>query len=117
MLTQALLLNPTMVTAHMNLGNVHRQRSDFESAAQHFETATQLDPGMSVAWLNLGSVVASSSTPDQASRLEKARHCFKTAMSLDPDGVVAQIATNNLLKLGNQKKSINAQHMSNRREL
>jgi tetratricopeptide (TPR) repeat protein len=55
-LTRLLSVNPLMITAHTNLGNLYRESYDLTSAIMSHKTAIILMPSYAHAWSNLGSV-------------------------------------------------------------
>ena len=86
-LGQAVVLDPQMATAFNNLGNAQRSLRQFEQAAESFARVAALQPGVSAAWLNFGTMVASAAKPDNAAAyaaaLQEARRHFQKAFDLE----------------------------------
>ena len=52
--------------AYFNLGALFNELNDFETAMQHFETATNLNPNFVQAYINLANALEKLSKPDMA---------------------------------------------------
>ena len=72
-LLQELEIDPTNAGAEYVLGEIARQRGDFDEAIRHFSKATQLDPNFGDAYLGLGaSLSAEKKFAEAVSPLEMA---------------------------------------------
>jgi len=80
-------IQPANASAHELLGELAAVVNGFAAAEQHFRKATELEPGMAIAWSNLG-----------LSLLEKTCHtaegmeCLDKALQVDPFLVAASSA-------------------------
>jgi hypothetical protein len=71
-------------TAHLNLGNWHKDHGDLARAEEHWRAAVDLDPRDADAWTQLG--VAAAIRRD----FRRARICFERALSIEPGHPVAR---------------------------
>lgn len=74
------------------LGNKRRQAKDFTVALEYYQQATALDPNLLEAHYNLGMVLQ-----QEAHDWDRAIACYQTALKLQPDFVLADIAIANIL--------------------
>ena len=58
MLAKALALDPSLATAHNNLGLVHLREKRADQALACFEEAVRLRPGFATARINRGEALA-----------------------------------------------------------
>lgn len=115
---QALLSDPKLPAAHVNMGTVLAREGHLDQAIQYFQTAVMLDPQNSVARVNLGTALYSQGKFAQAIRhleegirlgfvnansltllgrakmktkeWDSAEHCFQQVLILDPNDVDAE---------------------------
>ena len=71
-------------TAHLNLGNWHKDHGDLARAEEHWRAAVDLDPRDADAWTQLG--VAAAIRGD----FRRARTCFERALAIEPGHPVAR---------------------------
>ena len=91
----------------MKEGQNALRQAQFAKAAEHFQSATQLDPGCANAWLYLGNAYMSqyipgSDSPENLDLAAKAREAFESVVAQQPENeqAMASIA----LLYFNQKK-------------
>lgn len=65
--------------AHNNLGNLLRQRGDYEGAMKQYLLALRRKPDYAVAWVNLGDMHAKKGNFAEAIR------CYEKALEIDPN--------------------------------
>ena len=75
---KVLELEPTHAAAHINLGTVHYNRSEFEQAEFHYRKAIEVDARYALAYFDLGNVL------DETGRLEDAVRSYRAAIMLAP---------------------------------
>ena len=75
----ALDLEPTHVTAHINLGRMLHCDGNLTSAEVHYRAATEVEPDNGLAWYNLGVVLEDAKRPKDAVR------CYEHAVEHDPE--------------------------------
>lgn len=75
--------NPSSATAEYAIGEVYRNRQEFQEATQHFTNAIRLDSGFAEPHLGMGQIFFSQR--DYA----KARNQFETATRLQPENATA----------------------------
>jgi tetratricopeptide (TPR) repeat protein len=75
---QVLELDPTYAPAHINLGTLYYNLSNYELAEQHYRKAIECDPRYALAYFDLGNVL------DETQRLEEAVAAYKVALQLAP---------------------------------
>jgi thioredoxin-like negative regulator of GroEL len=75
---RALELDPELVPALINLGNLYYSQDELVEAQALYERALGLDPDVFEAHFNLGNV------HHDLGRLEEARECYAQAVTLDP---------------------------------
>ncbi|KAK1357901.1 putative UDP-N-acetylglucosamine--peptide N-acetylglucosaminyltransferase SPINDLY [Heracleum sosnowskyi] len=86
-------LSLTSQQAHVifsNLGNLYRQKKQFESAKAMFTKSLELQPGYAPAYNNLGLVFVAEG------RWEEAKYCFNKALQGDP---LLDAARSNIIKV------------------
>ncbi len=77
---QALEIDPLMVEAHFNLGNLLLGRGDLKAAQKHFRQAAAVDSEIvSAAWYNLGYVLG------EQKRYSEAVRALETALEYFPE--------------------------------
>lgn len=52
----ALVLNPNLVDAHSNLGNLYKATGNFENAKKCYLEAIRIKPDFPIAWNNLAGI-------------------------------------------------------------
>ena len=80
-------IQPTNATAHELLGELAAVVNGFASAEPHFRKATEIDPGMAIAWSNLGL-----SLLEKTRQIAEGMECLDKALQLDPFLVAASSA-------------------------
>lgn len=70
---------PANAYVHYNLGNVYKDRREFDKAASCYQKAIQLNPGLFEAYHNLGIVFQARNELDEAAA------CYQKAVGLNPD--------------------------------
>ncbi|MBI3769688.1 MAG: tetratricopeptide repeat protein [Deltaproteobacteria bacterium] len=75
----ALDLEPTHVTAHINLGRLLHGDGNFASAELHYRAATDVEPVNGLAWYNLGVLLEDAERPNDA------LPCYENAVRHQPD--------------------------------
>ncbi len=75
---QVLKLDPNYAPAHINLGTLYYNQSDYELAEEHYRKAIECDPRYALAYFDLGNVL------DETQRLEEAIAAYKVALQLAP---------------------------------
>jgi tetratricopeptide (TPR) repeat protein len=75
----ALDLEPTHVTAHINLGRMLHSDGNLASAEIHYRAATNAEPENGLAWYNLGVLL------EDAHRAPEALGCYERAVGAEPD--------------------------------
>ena len=87
----ALDLQPDMVAAHINLGNLLDSHGQLAEAAEHYRAARRAAPNFQMAALNLGN------TYNRLSRTEEAAEALMTAVQIDPTNWQASLNMGNTL--------------------
>lgn len=87
---EALGLNPELLPAHFNLGNLFLSAGEPDSAAAHFRAATEIEPGRADLWHNLGYARELQKRPEEAAAM------YETALERDPAYAPAWYALGNL---------------------
>jgi tetratricopeptide (TPR) repeat protein len=83
--------NPTDPTTHFFLGSLAYEAKQYDKAAEHYETALKLDPGMEPVYYDLAGVHIARQQPAEAlALLEKARGRFKLTFVLEFYSGIAQ---------------------------
>ena len=75
---KVLELDPDYAPAHINLGTLYYNQSDYELAEQHYRKAVESDPRYALAYFDLGNVL------DETQRLPEAILAYKIALQLAP---------------------------------
>jgi tetratricopeptide (TPR) repeat protein len=75
---QVLQLDPKYAPAHINLGTLYYNQSDYDLAEAHYRKAIDCDPRYALAHFDLGNVL------DETQRLEEAIAAYKVALQLAP---------------------------------
>jgi tetratricopeptide (TPR) repeat protein len=75
---KVLSLDPEYAPAHINLGTLYYNQSDYEQAEEHYRKAIESDPRYALAWFDLGNVL------DETQRLSDAIAAYKAALQLAP---------------------------------
>jgi tetratricopeptide (TPR) repeat protein len=76
--SKVLQLDPDYAPAHINLGTLYYNRSDYELAEEHYRKAIECDPRYALAYFDLGNVL------DETQRLDEAIAAYKAALQLAP---------------------------------
>jgi hypothetical protein len=76
---EALVLDPSLVPALINLGNLHYARGHLPEALALYESAVRHDPDAFEAWFNLGNV------HHDAGRYDEAVQAYRQALAITPD--------------------------------
>lgn len=80
-------IQPHNANAHELLGELTAVVSGFAAAEPHFRKATEIDPGMAIAWSNLGL-----SLLEKSGHIAEGMECLDKALQLDPFLVAASSA-------------------------
>jgi tetratricopeptide (TPR) repeat protein len=75
---KVLKLDPDYAPAHINLGTLYYNQSDYELAEEHYRKAIQCDPRYALAYFDLGNVL------DETQRLDEAIVAYTVALQLAP---------------------------------
>ncbi len=75
---KALIIDPDLVPAIVNLANIHYGRDDLVEAQALYERATGLDPACFEAHFNLGNI------QHDLGRFDRALVCYRDAVALNP---------------------------------
>ncbi len=76
--SKVLQLDPDYAPAHINLGTLYYNRSDYELAEEHYRKAIECDPRYALAYFDLGNVL------DETQRLDEAIAAYNAALQLAP---------------------------------
>jgi tetratricopeptide (TPR) repeat protein len=75
---KVLKLDPDYAPAHINLGTLYYNQSDYEKAESYYRRAIEADPRYALAYFDLGNVL------DETQRVEEAIAAYKSALRLAP---------------------------------
>ena len=75
---RVLELDPKHAAAHINLGTLFYNRSDYVRAEKHYRAAIEIDSRYALAYFDLGNVL------DETGRVPEAIKTYQTALSLAP---------------------------------
>jgi tetratricopeptide (TPR) repeat protein len=75
---KVLQLDPNYAPAHINLGTLYYNQSDYEQAEAHYRAAIVADSRYALAYFDLGNVL------DETQRVEEAIAAYKAALQLAP---------------------------------
>jgi tetratricopeptide (TPR) repeat protein len=75
---KVLKLDPDYAPAHINLGTLYYNQSDYEKAETYYRKAIEADPHYALAYFDLGNVL------DETQRVEEAIAAYKSALRLAP---------------------------------
>ena len=86
-LTKFAEIQPGNVNSHELLGELTATVNGFAAAEPHFRKATEIDPGMAIAWSNLGL-----SLLEKSGHISEGMECLDKALQVDPFLVAASSA-------------------------
>ncbi|BAS78732.1 Os02g0489550 [Oryza sativa Japonica Group] len=89
---QALAINPRLVDAHSNLGNLMKAQGFIQEAYNCYIEALRIDPQFAIAWSNLAGLFM------EAGDLDKALLYYKEAVKLKPSFADAYLNQGNVYK-------------------
>lgn len=75
---KVLVLDPKYAPAHINLGTLYYNHSEYALAEEHYRSAIESDPRYALAYFNLGNVL------DETQRMDEAILAYKSALQLAP---------------------------------
>jgi len=75
---KVLKLDPDYAPAHINLGTLYYNQSEYELAEEHYRKAIESDPRYALAYFDLGNVL------DETRRLSEAIAAYRVALQLAP---------------------------------
>jgi tetratricopeptide (TPR) repeat protein len=75
---KVLKLDPNYAPAHINLGTLYYNQSDYGLAEKHYRKAIESDPRYALAYFDLGNVL------DETQRLDEAIAAYRVALQLAP---------------------------------
>ena len=75
---KVLKLDPDYAPAHINLGTLYYNQSDYEQAEAHYRKAIEADPRYALAYFDLGNVL------DETQRVDEAIAAYQAALQLAP---------------------------------
>ena len=99
--TEAIALNPKLIQAYNNRGNVYRSKGKFDTAIQDYNTAIALNPEFAGAYHNRGAAYG------KKGELDSAIQNYNTAIALNPE--LADTYSNRgytYLEIGNLEKAV-----------
>jgi protein O-GlcNAc transferase len=71
-------LNPSLVDAHSNLGNLYKARGRFEDAKKCYLEAVRISPQFAIAWSNLGGIFK------EEQNFKRAVSYYEESINIDP---------------------------------
>ena len=92
LLEEGLSLYPRSTVLLLCSGEVHSQCGDMVKAIKHFQTATKLEPGHPLPWVNAGR------TYQQLGQLHAATNHVKKAVEIDPSLAMTRVDLAQLLR-------------------
>jgi tetratricopeptide (TPR) repeat protein len=75
---KVLALDPNYAPAHINLGTLYYNQSDYDLAEEYYRKAIECDPRYALAYFDLGNVL------DETQRLDEAITAYMVALQLAP---------------------------------
>ena len=75
---KVLQLDPDYAPAHINLGTLYYNQSDYDLAEEYYRKAIECDPRYALAYFDLGNVL------DETQRMEEAIAAYTVALQLAP---------------------------------
>ncbi|RHY25142.1 hypothetical protein DYB32_008501 [Aphanomyces invadans] len=91
-----ILVDPCLVDAHSNLGNLYKAQGLFEDATTCYANAIRVKPTFAIAWSNLAGLLKDDG------QLDKAIEHYREAIRLAPDFADAHSNLGNALKESGQ---------------
>eukprot|EP00042_Codosiga_hollandica_P042476 m.389976 g.389976 ORF g.389976 m.389976 type:complete len:925 (+) comp56338_c0_seq5:10-2784(+) len=85
-------VNPRCAKCHYNLGNYHKERHEFDLAAQHYKQVLELWPNHPSSHNNFGTIL------EAQGRLEEAVREYEAAIALNPSHGSAHVNLGNVFR-------------------
>lgn len=79
----AIELDPHLIDAHLNLGNLHRARGELDAALAAYRRVLEIAPNNAAAFNNLGNIYT------QQNKKAEALECYRAAVRAKPDFALA----------------------------